>query len=140
MQVFAFLNIFNVKKFSILRSFWSILRVIRQYFRVKTNLGIRSNTIDRIHDKADDKANDKADDKADDKAHRDREIVINELIIFCSVWRKSSEMARHVGEQPQYISRRIIPEMLKRGILIREYPDSPTHPAQRYRIKPKRGK
>ncbi|GEM_PF-4087355 len=112
--------------------------------KIKTVDRIPDKVNDKAKDKADDKAKDKADDKADDKAkdkaHRDREIVIQELMTFCSVWRKSSEMARYVGELPQYISRRIIPEMLKRGILIREYPDVPTHPAQRYRVKPKRSK
>lgn len=85
-----------------------------------------------------DKAKDKAKDKVKDKAgaRRKKEIAIKELSLYCGTWRKSSEMARHVGEEFQYISRRIIPEMLRRGILVREYPDIPTHPAQRYKIKP----
>ena len=49
---------------------------------------------------------------------------------------KYVENLAKTGEEFQYISRRIIPEMLRRGILVREYPDIPTHPAQRYKIKP----
>lgn len=45
-------------------------------------------------------------------------------------------MARHVGKTPRYLSRVIISEMMRLGILIREYPDAATHPAQRYRVNP----
>jgi len=70
---------------------------------------------------------------------RNRELMLKELKLFCQVWRKSSDMARHIGKTPNYLSKNIIPEMIKRGLLIREYPDNPHHPAQRYRTKPKSG-
>ena len=89
------------------------------------------------NDKVKDKAKDKVKDKAKDKVVRNKESAIEELKAYCTVWRKSSDMARHVSKTPKYISRSIIPEMLERGLLIREFPDIPTHPAQRYRIKPK---
>lgn len=79
---------------------------------------------------------DKAKDKVKDKVSRDKDAVITELMSYCTVWRKSSDMARHVCKSPKYISRSIIPEMLNLNILIREFHDVPTHPAQRYRIKP----
>lgn len=66
-------------------------------------------------------------------------IIFRELQMFCKVWRKSSEMARHIGKTPMYVSRHLIPEMLKENLLIRKYPDNPHHPAQRYRTKPKSG-
>lgn len=92
--------------------------------------------IDNPKVKANDKVKVKANDKVKVKAERNKENVIQELKSYCSIWRKSSEMARHVGKTPQYISRSIIPEMIKCNIFIREFPDVPTHPAQRYRLKP----
>lgn len=80
---------------------------------------------------------DKAHDEAKDKVLRDKSIIIEELKKYCSIWRKSSEMARYVVKTPHCISRSIIPSMLDTGILVREYPDNPTHPGQRYRTIPK---
>lgn len=77
--------------------------------------------------------------KPNAKPDRDKTIIFRELQMFCKVWRKSSEMARHIGKTPMYVSRHLIPEMLKENLLIREYPDNPHHPAQRYRTKPKSG-
>lgn len=71
------------------------------------------------------------------KNRRDKKILIRELQFYCRMWRKSSDMSRHIGETPQYTTMRLIPEMIKQGILMREYPDTPNHPAQRYRVKPK---
>lgn len=73
------------------------------------------------------------------QAGRNKKLIINELLLFCSIWKKVNEMARHVGKTPKYVSRHLIPEMIERGLLIREYPDNPHHPAQRYRTKPKSG-
>lgn len=70
---------------------------------------------------------------------RNKNSIINELYLFCSVWKKVNEMARHIGKTPKYVSRHLIPEMIERGLLIREYPNNPHHPAQRYRTKPKNG-
>lgn len=94
----------------------------------------------KAKDTVKDKAKDTVKDTVKDKAGRNKDIVITELLTFCTIWRKSSDMARHVCKTPKYISRSIIPEMLNRGILIREFPDTPKHPAQRYRIKPGNGK
>ena len=71
------------------------------------------------------------------QAGRNKKLIINELLLFCSIWKKVNEMARHVGKTPKYVSRHLIPEMIESGLLIREYPDNPHHPAQRYRTKPK---
>jgi hypothetical protein len=70
---------------------------------------------------------------------RDKKAILHELIDYCRIWRKGAEMARHVGKTQKYIVRHLIPEMIECGLLIREYPDNPHHPAQRYRTKPKSG-
>jgi hypothetical protein len=70
---------------------------------------------------------------------RDKKAILNELIDYCRIWRKGAEMARHVGKTQKYIVRHLIPEMIECGLLIREYPDTPHHPAQRYRTKSKSG-
>ena len=122
-----------------------------------------NSVISENKDKANDKVNDKANDKAlaiendkvglpsvsksnvdnqgfnfvisdkNDEVKRNKKAIILELKKYCSMWRKISEMARHVAKDPGYISRYIIPELLKAGILVREYPENPKHPGQRYR-------
>ena len=82
-------------------------------------------------------ANAKANAKASAGAPRDKELIIRELTKYCKVWRKSSEMARYVGKSPNYISGRIVPEMLRRDLIEREYPDNPKDSRQRYRVKRK---
>lgn len=83
------------------------------------------------------KPKDKVKSKAESKPNGNKCLIFNELKMFCKVWRKSTDMARHIGKTPNYLSRKIIPEMIERGLLIREYPDNPHHPAQRYRTKPR---
>ena len=75
--------------------------------------------------------------KASAGTPRDKELIIRELTKYCKVWRKSSEMARYVGKSPNYISGRIVPEMLRRDFIEREYPDNPKDSRQRYRVKRK---
>lgn len=75
-------------------------------------------------------ADDKADDKVDDKVN-----LIRTLCQFCREWRKATEMARHVGKSPSYLSSHVIPELIRDGLLIKEY-DVARHPAQRYRFNP----
>ena len=91
--------------------------------------------------KASAEANAKASAEANAKASagtpRDKELIIRELTKYCKVWRKSSEMARYVGKSPNYISGRIVPEMLRRDLIEREYPDNPKDSRQRYRVKRK---
>lgn len=66
---------------------------------------------------------------AKDKVGRDKRMIIEELKTYCTIWHKSSEMARHVGVTQQYVSRSIIPEMLMNDLLVREYLEVPRHPA-----------
>lgn len=132
-----------------------------RYKLAETNTSIKGKAIDKVkalknsviddkNDKADGKDADKVkglknrdvtakigrtDGKAKSKGHRNVMALMNELKLYCREWRKSSEMARHVGESPQYILKRVIPEMINLGLLVKEYPDSATHPAQRYRAK-----
>jgi predicted transcriptional regulator len=75
--------------------------------------------------------------KEEIKAQFDKNSVIKEVKMFCSKWRKTAEIAEHLGMNPAYVSGYIIKNMLECGLLIREYPDSPKHPGQRYKTKPK---
>jgi hypothetical protein len=79
----------------------------------------------------------KADTKVHTKTTIDKTALLKEVQFYCSVWRKTSDIAQHLGMNPAYVSGYIIKEMLDEGLLIREYPDSPKHPGQRYRNKPK---
>lgn len=92
-----------------------------------------------IESKPKDKVNAPVNAQPNVQSGRNKKLIINELLLFCSIWKKVNEMARHVGKTPEYVSRHLIPEMIERGLLIREYPDNPHHPAQRYRTKPKSG-
>lgn len=75
--------------------------------------------------------------KALNRAPRGKAQIIDELMKFCVTWKKSSEMAQYVGKTPSHISSYIIPEMLARDLLEREYPETPTDSRQRYRVKRK---
>ncbi len=62
------------------------------------------------------------------------EKIITEIRQFAYTWRKPSEIAQAIGKPTQTMRRRILPWLLQSGILEMEYPDNPTHPAQRYRV------
>lgn len=90
------------------------------------------------HEKVDEKVkNEKVHEKVHEKASHGKAKIINELITFCRTWRKSSEMARHVAKSIGYITSHIIPEMLAKGLIEREYTATPRDPRQRYRAKAK---
>lgn len=54
--------------------------------------------------------------------------------ICCRQWKSAKEISLKIGRHPTYI-REILKKMLNDGELIQEYPNQPTHPAQRYRLK-----
>lgn len=57
------------------------------------------------------------------------------VLEYCMQWRNASEIAHQIGRSRQHTQKRIIKRLLTRGILIMEYPDSPTSPKQRYKRK-----
>lgn len=54
----------------------------------------------KVQNKVKVKVQDKVKVKVQDKAGRGKELIIEELKSYCTVWRKSSDMARHVGRNP----------------------------------------
>ena len=55
------------------------------------------------------------------------------VLEFCSTWRSASEIAHRIGRNRQHTLRRIIKRMVNLGLLVMEFPDSPTSPKQRYK-------
>jgi len=54
---------------------------------------------------------------------------------FCRTWKNISEISHAIGRSRSHTRNRIINKLLQAGILEMEFPDKPTHPAQRYRVK-----
>lgn len=48
-------------------------------------------------------------------------------------WKSLEEIAVEIGRSAQYLKNEVIPKMLESGIIQREYPAIPKHPAQRYK-------
>ncbi len=64
---------------------------------------------------------------------------INEQVLatiesFTVVWRTKKEIAEAIGRSPNFTGRKILSYLVKDGFLLMEFPDNPTHPAQRYRV------
>ena len=92
---------------------------------------------EKVDERVDERVDEKVDEKVDERVIRGKNVIIDELTAFCHTWRTSTEMARHVAKSLGYITSHIIPTMLAKDIIIREYPDSPRDPRQRYRISSK---
>lgn len=54
---------------------------------------------------------------------------------FCRTWKRVDEIAQALGRNRGHTRNRIIKRLLQEGKLEMEYPNSPRHPAQRYRVK-----
>ena len=64
--------------------------------------------------------------------HSDEDNVITMIKEVCKhQWLSSKEISQKIGRHPTHI-RRVIKKMLEKGELKQEFPNQPTHPAQRY--------
>lgn len=54
---------------------------------------------------------------------------------FCRTWKRVDEIAQALGRNRNHTRNRIIKRLLQEGKLEMEYPNSPRHPSQRYRVK-----
>lgn len=64
--------------------------------------------------------------------HSDEETVITMIREVCRhKWLSAKEISLKIGRHPTHI-RRVIKKMLDKGELKQEFPNQPTHPAQRY--------
>ena len=64
-----------------------------------------------------------------------KETLINRVLEICEDWITIDEISEKTGKSRQYLRGRIIPEMLKLGLLEKQYPDASTSPNQKYRKK-----
>lgn len=61
--------------------------------------------------------------------------LINMVLELCEDWITIDEISEKTSKSRQYLRGRIIPEMLKLGLLEKQYPDASTSPNQKYRKK-----
>ena len=54
------------------------------------------------------------------------------VLEFCNQWRNANEIAHQIGRNRQHTQKRIIKELITKGALIMEFPETPTTPTQRY--------
>ena len=57
------------------------------------------------------------------------------VLELCEDWITIDEISEKTSKSRQYLRGRIIPEMLKLGLLEKQYPDASTSPNQKYRKK-----
>ena len=57
------------------------------------------------------------------------------IMEVCSAYTSLEDIAAIVGKTPSYLKNKIIPRMVEQGVLVREYPENPKHPHQRYRAR-----
>lgn len=61
-------------------------------------------------------------------------LELSDLIVaYCSEWRTIEEISTYVGRQKRYLVDKIIPTLLKDGLIEREFPDVVHHPHPRYK-------
>jgi hypothetical protein len=56
--------------------------------------------------------------------------------VICEItaqWRTPQEISDIIGKEIKYLKDKIIPTLIANGILVREFPNIPNHPNQRYR-------
>ena len=58
---------------------------------------------------------------------------LHEIILHCTQeWKSLEQIAHEINRNSQYLKGEVIPKMLSKGLLQREFP-IPNHPAQRYK-------
>ena len=62
----------------------------------------------------------------------DMESLINEI---AKEWRTIQEFTTILGKDKSYLRNHVLPPLISKGTLEREYPSIPNHPNQRYRVK-----
>ena len=64
-----------------------------------------------------------------------KDILYNEIRVYCGTWRSLPDVATHVGRTQSYLRNFVIKKMVEEGILIPQYPEQKNHPNQKYRAK-----
>ena len=68
-------------------------------------------------------------------ARLSKERLMNIILESCEDWITIDEISKRIGKTRQYLRGKIIPEMFKRGLLDKLYPEASTSPNQKYRKK-----
>lgn len=63
--------------------------------------------------------------------------LYNDILAVCQDFEPLSSIAPRVKRNLRYLKNSVIPEMVARGLLIRKYPDTPSHPDQQYKARQK---
>ena len=64
-----------------------------------------------------------------------KDALYKRIMEVCSVYTSLENIAANVNKNPSYLKNKIIPRMVEQGFLVREYPENPKHPHQRYLVK-----
>ena len=70
-----------------------------------------------------------------DAVRLSKDALYKRIMEVCSAYTSLEDIAASVGKTPSYLKNKIIPRMVEQGVLIREYPENPKHPHQRYRAR-----
>lgn len=70
-----------------------------------------------------------------DAVRLSKDALYKSIMENCSLYTSLENIAAVVGRTPSYLKNKVIPRMVEQGLLIREFPDNPKHPHQRYRAK-----
>jgi ATP-dependent DNA helicase RecG len=62
-----------------------------------------------------------------------RKKLSENILQFCSDWRTPDNISVYTGKELRYIKEKVLPQMIKSGLLERLYPETPNHPKQKYR-------
>lgn len=72
------------------------------------------------------------------KSKNSRSIQLyNDILAVCQKFEPLSSIAPRVKRNLRYLKNSVIPEMVAKGLLIRKYPDTPSHPDQQYKARQK---
>ena len=69
------------------------------------------------------------------KKRMSRDELYGFIIDACEEWISLEDIARAVDRKPDYLLNEIIPLMLKNGLIVRMFPESPRNPYQKYKRK-----
>lgn len=62
-----------------------------------------------------------------------REQLEQQILKCCHDYCSIEEIALSVNRSADYLKNKILPKMVQSGMLIRQYPDNPTHPLQKFK-------
>lgn len=62
-----------------------------------------------------------------------REQLEQQILKCCSEYCSIEEIALSVNRSADYLKNKILPKMVQSGMLVRQYPDNPTHPLQKFK-------